>query len=61
MFVEGEEKWMSLREAAVTYDNGFVRVEMGTLVIDDEGGTTPDHGCRTTQISDLADEISASR
>lgn len=62
MMVNGELKWLSLGEAASAYDCGWIQVEFGPCVIDAEDiepRLITDEDKR--KISDLADDISASK
>lgn len=63
MRVNGEEKFMSIQEAGVNFDNGFVQVEIGGLVLLDGEEfcvrrITP---AEESEISDIADRHSSSK
>lgn len=41
MIVNGKKEMMSKREAVRAYDNGFVRVSFGDIILEPDGKTRP--------------------
>lgn len=61
MLVDGDRRWMSLREAGITFDSGWVKVEIGGWVRDTETTERPITQEERNRISEIADEWSSSK
>ncbi|GEM_PF-3349396 len=61
MLIDSEEHWLPLRRAGVAYDSGSIPVEIGGAVLDGAGVTREITDEERSQISDIADEYSASK
>ena len=58
---EVDEHWLPIREAGIAYDSGWVFVRIGGLVMEGIGQRRPITDEERSQISDIADEYSASK
>lgn len=61
MHVGSEQHWLSLREAGITYDNGFIPVSIGGLVLEGAGMTRDITDEERARIAAIADEYSGSK
>ena len=61
MLIDGQEQWLPLRRAGVAYDSGWSNVEIGGLVLESAGLAREITIEERGQISDIADEYSASK
>ena len=62
MHIGSEKKFLSLQEAGQVYDWGFAQVEIGGLVLEDDGETIRNiTRAEMVSISNIADEYSASK
>jgi len=56
MLFDDTEHWVSIKRAVAMYKSGFDRVEIGGLVLDDEGATRPIADKERAIISEIAEE-----
>jgi hypothetical protein len=56
-----EERWLSLQEAGVLYDNGYLNVEIGGRVREPDNLTRPISQEERDKIRDIADQVSGSK
>jgi hypothetical protein len=61
MLIAGKEHWLPLRAAGVAYDFGWAPVEIGGLALDGVGVARKITNEERGQISEIADEHSASK
>ena len=61
MMIDGKEQWLPLQRAGVAYDSGWSKVEIGGLVLESAGLAREITDEERGQISDIADEYSASK
>lgn len=61
MIINGKAEFLRLSEAARAYDNGFVKVSFGKIVLDENFNTRQMTDADRALISDAADEYSASK
>lgn len=61
MKVNGERKFMTFREAYVTYDSGFAKVEFGRYVLNENFTVRLMTKEDRQKISDAADDFSGSK
>jgi len=61
MRFNGEEKFMSIQEAGMDFDNGFVRVEIGGLVLNEDFSVRRITSAEESEISEIADRHSSSK
>lgn len=61
MIINGRREFLRRSEAVRAYDNGFVKVAFGSLVLNEDFSTRPLTDADKAIISDAADEYSASK
>lgn len=61
MVVSGQVEWLSIRNAGIVYDSGWVPVSIGGQVMEENGDVRDITSAERTQISDIADDYSGSK
>ena len=61
MKINGERKFLSLRDAYVAYDSGFTHVEFGRYVLNEDFSVRKMTIEDTSKISNAADKYGASK
>ena len=61
MMIDGQPCWLRLQQAGVAYDNAWSRISIGGRVIESDGAERSITDEERCQISDIADDHSASK
>lgn len=61
MVIDGTPKWMTIRQAGIAYDYGWCPVSIGGEVMEEDATVRDITSAERRQISDIAEEWSASK
>lgn len=61
MIINGKKKYLSLQDAGIVYDNGFVQVEIGDNVLESDFTVRNITKKEEREIANIADEYSANK
>lgn len=61
MIIDGKQFWLSIKQAGIAYDSGWMPVQIGGSVLEREGAPRLITDAERQRIADIADDWSASK